>query len=450
MKILRYLAILSILFSCGSRNKITETYIGQNARPEWVFSRPIEGSYFIGIGSSNKKTHLTDYSIVAKKNALTDMSSEITVNISGESFYHTIDNNFDYSEEFQSMVRSTFKEEITDYEIVDSWENENEFWIFTRISKSEHVRLKNLKKTKVLDQSYANYKTGLTYKTEGKLADALDLFSKGLLNMKEYWSENNLYLTGTENLFLDNALYEQIRKICSELELISSENTFNLSYKNGFSNSISIAVKNQEHFIPNLPVFYKFTNRPYAREKKLYTNPDGLINIFGENFTEDTRNFELKIWVDYDELFKNDSSPEISELLTAGINNKMLNIPSKIIMPSIYLRTNSQTNPLAESFKNELLKKGFIISTSELNADLDVILNYQIDEGGTAQGFHVVLLDLTITIEDHQSHRQLFSDSYTNIKGIHMNTNGAEGDAVKNAVKKIKKELVPKLMDVLL
>ena len=450
MKILRYIAILSILFSCGSRNKITETYIGLNSRPEWVFSRPIDGSYFIGIGSSNKKAHLTDYSLVAKKNALTDMSSEITVNVSGESFYHTIDNNFDYSEEFQSMVRSTFKEEITDYEIVDSWENENEFWIFTRISKSEHVRLKNLKKTKVLDQSYANYKTGLTYKTEGKLTDALDLFSKGLLNMKEYWSENNLYLAGNENLFLDNALYEQIRKICSELELISSENTFNLSYKNGFSNSVSIAVKNQEYFIPNLPVFYKFTNRPYAREKKLYTNPDGIINIFGENFTEDTRNFELKIWVDYDELFKNDSSPEISELLTAGINNKMLNIPARIIMPSIYLRTNSQTNPLTESFKNELLKKGFIISTSELNADLDVILNYQINEGGTAQGFHVVLLDLTITIEDHESHRQLFSDSYTNIKGIHMNTNGAEGDAVKNAVKKIKKELVPKLMDVLL
>mgnify|MGYP006099776645 FL=1 len=119
-------------------------------------------------------------------------------------------------------------------------------------------------------------------------------------------------------------------------------------------------------------------------------------------------------------------------------------------MPSVYLRTNTQANPLTESFKNELLKKGFIISTSELNADLDVILSYQINEGGTAQGFHVVLLDLTITIEDHTSHRQLFSDSYTNIKGIHMNTNGAEADAVKNAVKKIKKELIPKLMGVLL
>ena len=128
----------------------------------------------------------------------------------------------------------------------------------------------------------------------------------------------------------------------------------------------------------------------------------------------------------------------------------MLNIPANIIMPSVYLRTNTQANPLTESFKNELLKKGFIISTSELNADLDVILSYQINEGGTAQGFHVVLLDLTITIEDHTSHRQLFSDSYTNIKGIHMNTNGAEADAVKNAVKKIKKELIPKLMGVLL
>lgn len=450
MMTLRYIAIIGVLFSCGSRNKITQTIIDPNPRPEWAFSRPIDAIYYIGIGSSNKITFPTDYSIVAKKNALSDMSSEITVNISGESFYHTIDNNFDYSEEFQSIVRSTFKEEITDFEIVDSWENENEFWIFTRISKSEHTRLKNLKKKKVLDQSYANYKTGLTYRTDGKLADALDLFSKGLLNMKEYWSENNLYIAENGNLFLDNALYEQIRRICSELELISSDNTFNLSYKNGFSNSVSIAVKNQGHYIPNLPVFYKFTNRPYAREKKLYTNPDGIITIHGENFKEDIRNFELKIWVDYDELLKNDSSPEISELLTAGINNKMLNIPAHIIMPSVYLRTNTQANPLTESFKNELLKKGFIISTSELNADLDVTLNYQINEGGTAQGFQVVLLDLTITIEDHTSHRQLFSDSYTNIKGIHMNTNGAESDAVRNTVKKIKKELIPKLMDVLL
>jgi hypothetical protein len=31
-----------------------------------------------------------------------------------------------------------------------------------------------------------------------------------------------------------------------------------------------------------------------------------------------------------------------------------------------------------------------------------------------------------------------------------MNTNGAESDAVRNTVKKIKKELIPKLMDVLL
>lgn len=450
MIILRYIAILSILFSCSPTNKITQTEVDSNPRPEWAFSRPIDGNYYIGIGSSNKNAFPSDYSVLAKKNALSDMSSEITVNISGESFYHTIDNNYAYSEEFQSMVRSTFKEEITDYEIVDSWENENEFWIFTRISKSEHTRLKSLKKKKVLDQSYANFETGLTYKANGKLADALDLFSKGLLNMKEYWSETNLYLAENKNIFLDNAIYEQIRKICSDLELISSEKTFDLSYKNGFSNSVSIAVKSEGRYIPNIPVYYKFTNNPYERGKKLYTNPDGVITIYGENFKEDSRNFELRIWVDYDELLKNESSPEMSKILIAGINNKMLTLPANSIMPSVYFRTNSQINPLTESFKNELLIKGFTISTSELNADLDVILNYDIKEGGTAQGFQVALLDLAIIIEDHKSHRQLFSDSYTNIKGIHMNTNGAEADAVKNAVKKIKKALIPKLMGVLL
>ncbi len=432
-------------------NKVSKTVVDENPRPDWAYNRPIDGSYYIGIGSANKLSFPSDYSIIAKKNALTDMSSEITVKVSGESFYHTIDRNKEYSEEFQSMIRSTFKEEIENYEIVDSWENDREFWIFTRISKAKHTQLKSEKKTAILDEAYQNYNQALDYSTNGKPADALDLLSNALLGMKEYWAESNLYNAGSESIHLDNTIYNEIRSICSGIELKVNTNQLALTYKNGYSNQLSVAVKKDDLYLSGIPIRYKFSNAPYSLPKVLFTNSEGLVTIHSENFNGQRTGFQLDVWVDYEDLLENQSSAEMSGMLLESINRNKMTVPISIALPSVYFAPlEDSVSALVKTMKNELQKNGFsVVSDAEI-ADLELSFIANSREGGQAQGFQVAFLDFSVLLEDHKSKRQLFADSYTNIKGIHLNLSGAQGDALNNCAKKIRKEVVPKMMQVIL
>ncbi len=436
--------------SCGSTKKLAETP-ETNPRPDWAFNRPINSSYYIGIGSANKLAYPNDYSVIAKKNALTDMSSEITVKISGESFFHTIDNNNQYSDEFQSMIRSSFEEEIENYEIIDSWENEREFWIFTRISKSSHAQAKAEKKSQVLNQAFESYTLAKEYSENNKPGDALDLLSKALLDMKEYWAEVNMYVENGREKHLDNSIYNEIRNICSAMEMKTSVEQIELTYLNGFSNDVSIAVKNEAKYLAGIPIMYKFSSEKYLRPKRLYTNGEGVVSIHAENFGGQTSNFQVEIWIDFEELLRNDDSPELGALLLNSINQKRSTLPIKVVLPSIFfVGENDESAILAKTFKNELQKEGFkVVSSAEL-ADLEFMLNSSLKNGGTTQGFQVAFLDFSVVMEDHENHTQVFADSYTKVKGIHMSLAGAESDAVNNAAKKIRKEIVPKLIKVLL
>lgn len=443
--------VLIFLISCGTTGNISKTEVEENPRPDWAYNRPINSSYYIGIGSSNKISFPTDYSVVAKKNALSDMSSEITVKVSGESFYHTIDRNKEYSEEFQSMIRSNFSEEISDYEIVDTWENESEFWIFTRISKVQHAQIKAEKKSKVLNESHDNYLRALDFSTMGKPADALDLLNSALFNMEAYWAESNPYVSESGTIQLDNSIYNEIRNICSSLELKTNADVIKLNYINGYANSLSVAIHKDDLYLSGIPINYKFSNTPYTRAKTLYTNSDGLVTIHAENFGSEQKSFQLNIWVDFEELLKSEHSNQMTEMLLASINQNKVSIPVSLEMPSVFFRPNEDNVlALSEVLKNELQKNGFNIVTDPSKCDLELSLTISSRNGGQTQGFQVAFLDFSVLLEDHTSHRQLFADSYANIKGIHMNLTGAQGDAIKNGAKKIRKEIVPKMIQIIL
>jgi len=79
MRILFVISLI-ILSGCTGTKNLTNSSTPEPA-PEWTFSRPLNPTYYIGIGFANKNTYPTDYSLIAKKNALSDMSSEITIKI---------------------------------------------------------------------------------------------------------------------------------------------------------------------------------------------------------------------------------------------------------------------------------------------------------------------------------------------------------------------------------
>lgn len=111
--------------------------LGQAAeRPAWVANKPTEEGYYIGIGSASKR--LNDYLGIAKKNALQDLVSDIRISISSTSILNQIDKNYQFKEEYESNIKTTAADDIEDFERVASFEDDQNYWVYYRLSKTRY------------------------------------------------------------------------------------------------------------------------------------------------------------------------------------------------------------------------------------------------------------------------------------------------------------------------
>ncbi|MFW6095955.1 MAG: LPP20 family lipoprotein, partial [Bacteroidota bacterium] len=133
------LGLLITIASCSSLN----VSAGNKKKPDWVKSRPVDNNYYIGIGSAN--TYEDNYTKVAKNNALTDLISEISVKLSSNSVLRQFEDESGFGEEFEAVTKMHIKDDLEDYEVVDSWEGEDKYWVFYRLSKEKYKRQKREK-----------------------------------------------------------------------------------------------------------------------------------------------------------------------------------------------------------------------------------------------------------------------------------------------------------------
>lgn len=140
-------------FVLGAAQLIAQTELVQEAKaPLWVSSRPNNGMKFVGIGFADK-TKGGNYQMEAKKNALYDLSSEIKVDISSNSVLYTVQNNNNFNENFNSLIKLSNSDNIEGYTLVDSYENEKQYWVYYQLDKQEYLDKKNQKKQLTINRA---------------------------------------------------------------------------------------------------------------------------------------------------------------------------------------------------------------------------------------------------------------------------------------------------------
>jgi hypothetical protein len=120
--------------------------------PIWVSSRPNNGFKYIGVGYADK-TKGGNYQLEAKKNALYDLASEIKVDISSNSVLYTVQNNNTFNENFNSLIKLSNSDNIEGYQLVDSYENEKQYWVYYQLDKQEYANQKALKKQQIITKA---------------------------------------------------------------------------------------------------------------------------------------------------------------------------------------------------------------------------------------------------------------------------------------------------------
>ena len=193
-------------------------------KAEWVAHRPVDSGYYIGIGSCVKKDHKDDYRLVAENEALFDLSSEISVNISGTFMEKTMERTGLSEQDIRMEIQATSRARLTGHEMVAEWEDRKTYWIYFRLSKSKYALLQRKERERARGASLDMLQKALLEKEKGQSVSALRFYFEALSRLQDFIGENlKADLNGRE-VFLYNEIYAGIQRILADTRLSADRN----------------------------------------------------------------------------------------------------------------------------------------------------------------------------------------------------------------------------------
>lgn len=459
--VMAFAFLATVLFAaCKSQQPGVQTaapVITEAQRPAWVNARPVVDADYIGIGQCPKNR--PDFQESAKKNALNDLASEISLTVEGNSLLYTLDRKYKFDEEFTSTINTSTKERIEGYELVDSYDGSDSYWVYYRLSKSEHARIKAERKRKAIDQATDLYGRAKSSLASGDMKTAFDLDLRALIAMKEYWGESDQVTLDGRQVPLANQLFSDLQSMTSGVRLAVLPERCVLDWSNRFKREmlISATLSPAGHALAQLPITIEFPGQAGKVTESRNTDTEGRARTTIQRIDLQASSPEMVVRLDVDALVSNDLDAMFTKPLLGSLTIPEVRVPIDKAMPSVYF-TDSEKNmgqalpeaPLLLALKEELTAMGFRAVARPAEADLEMGFTANTREMGESNGFFTVALDHALKVRDRRSGDVIYEGGKQGVKGIQLNYQKAGLDAYKKAALDLRKELVPAVINAVL
>lgn len=450
---------VAVMSGCKNRQASTEAPVLEAPRPAWVQQRPSGTFDYIGIGTASKTR--PDWQEAAKKNALNDLASEISVNIEGNSLLYTLDRKTSFDETYTSTIQATTREQLEGFELVETWENAAEYWTYYRLDKSKHAAIKAEKKRQALAQASDFHVRSRASRSAGDLKGAFDLDLRALLAMREYWGESDMVDVEGKPVPLANTIFNELQQLTSNVRFQilpeRCELTFDKDFRRELLISASLVQNGNSTELAQLPLSIEYPGSTGKVTEKKSTDAEGRSQTTVQRVQLDAAAPELLVKLDIDALVSKDLDQAFVRPLVASLTIPEKRAIIEVRMPRVCMQANEKNFNSAITdggsalvLKEELTKRGFRFVDKESESDMVLQLNGNTREGGTASGFHTAYLDLSIAFRERRSGDVVYEGGKQSIKGVQLDYPRAGMDAYRKAAQDVRKEIVPALLDALL
>jgi hypothetical protein len=443
--------------ACGGKDSVKTVVPPPQPKPEWVSSRPVNSTFYIGIATCSKITQPADYQAIAKKLALNDLATEISVKVEGQTFFNTMEVNKAFSESFSSNVTTSSSELLEDYEVAGIWEDNELYAIFYKLNKYEYQNKKAQKKENTLRSALDYLNKGREAKKLGIIPSAIDLFYHGLFALKPYWTEvNQMKDENGNDIFIDNELFSEIRAVLADLRFETPLKNIVLSSSNTFKAQVPVMITYKGEGVRGINVKYVYQRDNYMKPKTVMSDNDGIILADIDNVSLKAKNNSLELSLVIDALVPQDLDSDLAKALIAGINTDQRKLPIEVLAPSFFVSSNefkldgTKTTTLAEITRNTLISKGMRISTNETTADYSIFITTNPRAGEDIQGFKVAYIDGKITVNDIKTISAIFEHSINGVKGVQLSHENAVLEAYKKQRENIESTLISEIIKIIL
>lgn len=430
----------------------------QSARPAWLASKPVDDAFYIGIGHSSKDG-TNNYIQASKQSALEDLVSEIKVNISSTSVLSQIDINKEFSEKYEQIIQTTAVDEIEEFEQVDSWEDDRNYWLYYRLSKQRYKDIKDQQKRDAVTLGMDFFTKAKESERAGQSVEALGFYFQGFRAIEKYLAEPiHLQFEGKE-ILLTNEIYANIQQLLDKMQL--STNPTSLELNRRVSQS-SQAVVTRAHYkdsgkpVPDLPLqamFEKGAGDVYPQYK---TDASGLTKILLTKIS--SRDLEQSLGVKVDLLaFAGPNASPIYSLVAQKFTVPKASVLLKVKRPLVYLSANEKSlgldkpnRQLTNKIKNYLAKAGFEFTDDRGVSDLMVDVNSDSEKGAASGSIYITYVTAVIKVFTTHDNKEIYATTLDRIKGYSLDYERSSQEAYNKSVDALEKEKLPELLNAIL
>jgi hypothetical protein len=451
----RIITLLLLISACSPKVQAPDP---EALKPSWLKNQPFEPGYYTGIGHS-RKDGSNNYVQTAKKSALDDLVSQIKVNVSSTSVLSFLEVEKKLQEQYEQIIQTTAADEIEEFELVDAWEDPNNYWVYYRLSIARYRQIKEEQKKNATLLATDYLKKARTADKEGERLQAITYYFQAFRSIEKYLGEAIRITIDDQEILLVNEIYASIQSLLDKIQLQVSPAEIVLNRRvNQTQQTVSAKAtyKDVKKSAANLPLVAAFEKGAGDVFPDYKTDESGqtriLLSRIGSKDLEQT----LAVKVNIDALSGTSASP-IYSLIAKTLNVPRAQVNMKVQRPVVFLTAEEKSLgavknifQITNKLKNLLANNGFEFTEDKRNADLWFDIKADSEKGSVSGSIHITYLTSVIKVQAIREAKEIYATTLDRVKGYGLDYDKSSVDAYNKAIETLEKDRMNEMLSTVL
>ena len=419
--------------------------------PEWVKEYPVSETHYTGIGIADRSTHPLDYIKIAQQNALQNLMSQIKVTISSQSVFLQMERESGYEEDFKSNIEVKAKEILEGYELVSTYTQINEYWVYYQLSKQKYHETRNARIQEAIEESKYFLNKAVLFSTPYK--DKYIYYVQAMAKLEPYLSEPLLTEFDRENVYLGSEIIARFRSYVDDYQLYCLSKKISAMIGNTVS-KIDLAVEYDNNRLSNIPLMAISADLELKDISK-NTNKNGVFTTSVPKIKSTQAVQKIEAGINFQDWLDEGTKSEFIQKLFKSVKTHQITIPIYVYTPTVFVSSeekhfniDKKESELRFAAESALTKMGFTPVGNKKEAQLIMNISADTQKGREVknQKMFTAFLNMSVQVKDLQG-RIVFSDNITKLKGIQLDFNQADLNAYQLAKDEISNSIIADFID---
>ncbi|QOI97543.1 MAG: LPP20 family lipoprotein [Flammeovirgaceae bacterium] len=455
LKNFRLVCFFSVLLNPSCSPKVQQPV---DTRPAWLKGESAQRGYYTGVGHS-VKDGTNNYVQAAKKSALDDLVSQIKVTVSSTSILSTFEENrSNFKETYEQIIQTSVADELEEFELVGSWEDERNYWVYYRLSVARYREIKEEQKRNAVLLATDFLKKARASEAAKEYLQALGFYFQSFRSVEKYLAEAIPVTVDGQEFLLTNEVYASIQKILNTIQLriepaeLQVNRRVNLKEQPLTVKATFMEDNKPVSMLPLQAAFDKGAGDVFPDYK---TDESGTAKILVTKIASRELEQTVAVKVNIDAI--SGSSSTIYNLVAKTLNVPVTKVLLKVQRPVVYmvaeeksLGTARNNNQLSNKLKNLLANNGFEFTNDKSAADLMFEVQADSERGSVSGSIYITFLTGVIKVSAVREGKEIYATTLDRIKGYGLDYERSSQDAYNKALETLEKERMAELLNTIL